>query len=220
MAKSSPTATAAPAVNDGTPTPFFTPQRIRMFGIAGAVVLVVALIVWFMITAARRKETYGAAALEQAEAAAAQGQTGVAVQGYTRVTTMYAGTAAAYEASLGIAKARLVDGQNQLAVTTLTTFLRSNPPAQYASAANGLLGAADENLAHFADAEAAYRKAADLANADYVRGAELLNAARAARLAGKTDDAKALYQEIIQKYPKSGVLSEAQVRLAEMTAGQ
>lgn len=220
MAKTSTTATPASAVTDGTPNPFLTPQRIRMFGIAGAVVLVLGLIVWFVITAGRRKETYAAAALEQAEAAASQGQTGVAVQGYTRVTTMYGGTAAAYEASLGIAKSRLVAGQNELAATTLTAFLRTNPPAQYASSANSLLGTANENLAKFVDAESAYRKAADLANADYLKAADLMDAGRAARLAGKPDDAKSLYQEIIQKYPKTGVLSEAQVRLAEMTAGQ
>jgi TolA-binding protein len=220
MAKTSTTATPAPTATDSSPTPFLTPQRIRMFGIAGAVVLVIGLIVWFVITAGRRKETYAAAALEQAEGAASQGQTGVAVQGYTRVTTMYAGTAAAYEASLGIAKSRLVAGQNELAVTTLTAFLRTNPPVQYASSANTLLGTANENLGKFAAAETVYRKAADLATADYAKAADLMDAARASRLAGKADDAKSLYQQIIQKYPKSGVLSEAQVRLSELTAGQ
>lgn len=220
MATTGKAATAS-ALPDGSSTEtFLTPQRIRVIGIAGGVVLLIGLIVWFMITAHRRKETYAANALEQANEAAAQGQTGVAVQGYTRVTQLYGGTGAAYEASLGIAKSRLVDGQNQLAITSLDQFLKSNPPATYASTANELLGAANENLGQYGAAEMAYRKASDLATLEFRKGNDLLDVGRAARLAGKLDEAKAAYNDIITKYPNSGVETEARIRLAELTQGQ
>lgn len=198
--------------------PFLTPQRIRILGIGGAVLLVVALAVWFMITAGRRKEAYAATALEQARDAAASNNIGVAVQGFNKVVSGYNGTPAAYEATLGIAQARLVSQQNELAATGLNDFLKSNPPAEYASSANALLGTAYENLGKYAEAQAAYRKSADLAGADYLKASALLDAGRAARLAKKPEDAKSLYNEIITKYPKTGSYTEAQVRLAELEA--
>ena len=208
-------ATAVAGMDD---LPFLTPQRIRLLGIGAAVLLVVGLAVWFTITAGRRKESFAAAALEQARDAAAQNNFGVAVQGFTRVATSYSGTAAAYEATLGIAQTRLVADQNELAISTLTDFLRTNPPPLYASPANNLLGTAYENTGKFAEAVAAYRKAATLATVDYLKASSLLDAGRAAQLAGKPDDAKAIYNEIISKYGKTGALTEAQVRLAELTA--
>lgn len=211
---SAPTTVIADADNQ----PFLTPQRIRLLGIGGAALLVVALAVWFTITAGRRKESFAAVALEQARDAAAQGNFGVAVQGYTRVATMYSGTASAYEATLGIAQTRLVAGQNELAISTLTDFLRTNPPPLYAAPANSLLGTAYENTGKFADAEVAYRKAATLATVDYLKASSLLDAGRAAQLAKNPDEAKTIYNEIITKYAKTGAVTEAEVRLAELTA--
>ena len=199
--------------------PFLTPQRIRALGIAGAAFLVVALVVWFVITAGRRKEAYAAQALEQARDAAAQANFGVAVQGFTRVVSTFGGTPAAFEANLGIAQTHLVAGQNELAVNSLTAFLKTNPPPEYAASGNALLGTAYENLDKFAEAEAAYRKSADMATMDHLKAGALLDAGRAARLAKKPDEAKAIYNEIIAKYPKTGAITEAQVRLAEMSTG-
>jgi TolA-binding protein len=208
----------AAAVGASDDLPFFTPQRIRLLGIAGAVVLVVGLAVWFTITAGRRKESFAAAALEQARDAAAQNNFGVAVAGFTKVASTYSGTAAAYEATLGIAQTRLVADQNELAISTLTDFLRTNPPPLYAAPANSLLGTAYENTGKFAEAVAAYRKASSLATVDYLKASSLLDAGRAALLAKKPDEAKAIYNEIITKFGKTGAMTEAQVRLAELTA--
>ena len=220
MASTSRAPSPAPAtvVADAGEQPFLTPKRIRLLGIGGAVLLVVVLAAWFMVTAGRRKESFAAAALEQARDAAAQGNFGVAVQGYTRIASTYSGTSAAYEATLGIAQTRLVADQNELAISTLSDFLRSNPPPLYAAPANNLLGTAYENTGKFAEALAAYRKAASLATVDYLKASSLLDAGRAAQLAKKPDEAKSIYNEIITKYAKTGALTEAQVRLAELTA--
>ncbi len=176
-------------------------------------------IIWFTITAGRRKEAYAATALEQARDAASSNNLGVAVQGFNKVVTNFSGTPEASEAALGIAQTHLVASQNELAVTGLNDFLKTNPAPEYASSANALLGTAYENLGKYAEAEAAYRKASDLATPDYLKAAALLDAGRAARLAKKVDDAKAIYGEIISKYSKTGAIDEAKVRLAEMTAG-
>lgn len=214
-----PTPKPIAATDELADQPFLSPQRIRILGIAGAAVLVVALVVWFVITAGRNKEAYAMTALEQARNAASENNFGVAVQGFNKVITTFSGTPAAYEAALGVAQTHLVAGQNELAVTGLTDFLKTNPPPEYASSGNALLGTAYENLEKFTEAEAAYRKASDLATMDYLKAGALLDAGRAARLAKKPDEAKAIYNEIMTKYAKTGAMTEAQVRLAEMTAG-
>ena len=217
------TTTNTTAPSPGTPAfdaddkPFLTPQRIRVLGIAGAVVLVVGLAIWFTITAGRRKQTYAATALEQCRDAAGQANFGVAVQCYTRVASNFSGTSAAYEATLGIAQTHLVAGQNELAITGLLDFLKTNPPAEAAAPANSLLGTAYENAGKFAEAQAAYRKSSDLATVEYLKASSLLDAGRAALLGHKVDEAKAIYNEIITKYSKSGAMTEAQVRLAEIS---
>jgi TolA-binding protein len=197
--------------------PFLTPQRIRILGIGGAVFLVIALAVWFTITAGRRKQAYAATALEQCRDAASQANFGVAVQCYTRVASTFSGTSSGNEATLGVAQTHLVAGQNELAVTGLVDFLKTNPTPPAAATANSLLGTAYENLGKFPDAQAAYRKASDLATVEYLKASALLDAGRAAKLANKMDDAKAIYNEIITKYAKSGAVTEAQVRLAEIS---
>lgn len=199
---------------------FFTPQRLRVLGYVAAAALLIAAGAWFMVTAKQRKEQYASRALDEARNAAEQGNIGLAVQGFTKVVSSYKGTAAAYEASLGIAQARLVSGQNELAIAALTDFLRTNPPAFYAAPANGLLGTAYENTGRWNDALAAHRKAADLAGVEYLKASALLDAGRAARLGGKRDEAIAIYREILTKHGKTAAQTEAQIRLAELTGGQ
>ncbi len=210
--------TTAPA--DGGSTPYFTPQRIRQFGIAGAVVLVVALVVWFAVTAGRRKEAFAARELEIGRSQAEQGDLAGAVAQFNKVATTYSGTSAAFDATLGIAQARLVNGQNELAIVGLQDFLKTNPSADYASPANGLLATAYENTGKFAEAAAAYRKAADLAPLDYLKATALLDQGRALRLAGKKDEAAAVYKELLSKFSETSAKTEAEIRLAELTASQ
>ena len=214
--ESNPTTSAA----SGGSTPYFTPQRIRQFGIAGAVLLVVALVTWFAITAGKRKEAFAARELELGRSQAEQGNLAAAVEQFNKVATSYSGTSAAFDATLGIAQARLVNGQNELAIVGLQDFLKTNPPATFASPANGLLGTAFENTAKFAEAAAAYRKAADLAPVDYLKATALLDQGRALRLAGKKDEAAAVYRELVTKFAATSVKTEAQIRLAELTAVQ
>jgi TolA-binding protein len=218
MATDADTKTTPDETDAGPQTPFFTPQRIKLFGIVGGVLVVVALAAWFMITAGQRKEAFGAKALEAARSTAEQGNIGEAVQQFQQVATTYAGTAAGYDAVLGIAQARMVAGQTELAISTLQDFLGKNPPKAYASPANGLLGSALENTAKYAEAADAYRKASDEADIPYLKATLLLDVGRASKLAGEQDQAVAAYQEVVDKYGETAAKSEAQVRLSELTA--
>ncbi len=198
--------------------PFLTPQRLRLFGIIGGALIIVGLAAWFMITAGKRKESFAARALEAARSTAEQGNIGEAVQQFQQVATTYSGTSAAYDAVLGIAQARMIAGQTELAISTLEDFLGKNPPKTYASPGHGLLGTALENTGKFADAATAYRKASDEADIPFLKATLLLDAARASGLAGQADQARAAYQEVLDKYGETAARSEAEVRLAELEA--
>lgn len=219
--RSTPVPTTAPAPSrslDPVKREFFTPERLKMLGIGAVALAVVGGGFWFAKVTGERKESFAAQALEQARNTAEQGNMGQAVQEFERVTAQYAGTAASHEATLGIAQARLVAGQTELAISSLQAYLGSNPPATYASPANGLLGTALENTGKYADAETAYRKAAELATVDFLKATLLLDAARAARLSGRRAEAKAIYEEIVAKYAETAARTEAEVRLGELTA--
>jgi tetratricopeptide (TPR) repeat protein len=220
MATSADTAQPSPASADaGAPDgPFLTPARIRLLSIAAAVVAVVAVVVWFVITSGQRKEAFAAQALDQARTVAEQGNLADAVQQFERITESYGGTNAAHEATIGMAQARLVAGQTELAISTLESYTATNPPANYASPAWSLLGTGYENVKRFDDAAAAYRKAADLASIDYLKATLLLDAGRAAQLAGKSDLARQVYEQIVADFGDTPSRSEAEVRLAEITA--
>jgi outer membrane protein assembly factor BamD (BamD/ComL family) len=197
---------------------FLTPQRLRLLGIGAAAVVVIGGGIWFAKVSGQRKEAAAATALEQARSTAEQGNLAEAVTMFEQVSTTFGGTAAANEAVIGMAQARLVAGQSELAVATLTEFLGKNPLATYASPAQGLLGTAYENTGRFAEAKAAYQKAAELATVDYLKATLLLDAARAARLGKDAAGARAIYEEIIAKYGETAARTEAEVRLGEMTA--
>jgi tetratricopeptide (TPR) repeat protein len=182
------------------------------------VVAVVAVVVWFVITSGQRKEAFAAQALDQARTVAEQGNLADAVQQFERITESYGGTDAAHEATIGMAQARLVAGQTELAISTLEAYTATNPPANYASPAWSLLGTGYENVKRFDDATAAYRKAADLASIDYLKATLLLDAGRAAQLAGKSDVARQVYEQIVADFGETPSRSEAEVRLAEITA--
>lgn len=210
---------AAPTAHFGDES-FLTPQRIRILGIAAVAILVVALGIWFAITAGKRKETFAAQALESARLVAEQGNLPEAVSQFEKVVTTYKGTSAAYSAALGVSQARLVSGQTELAIASLTEFLKGNPPALYASPAHALLGTGYENTGKPAEAAAAYRKAAETATSDYLKATALLDAGRAFRNAKNSDEAIKCYREIIDKLGETAARTEAEVRLAELTLGQ
>ncbi len=215
------TSSSTTSAADGQATahaPFLTPQRTRLLAIAGGLILVVAVATWFLMTAGKRKEAFAARALESARAVAETGDIGTAVQQFEQVATTYAGTDAGYEAIIGIAQARLVAGQAELAISSLEEFVNSNPPERFRGPANGLLGTALENTGKHAEAAAAYRRASDLESVDYLKAILLLDTGRALKLSGDSAGAIAAYQEVIDKYGETAARSEAQVRLAELTA--
>jgi outer membrane protein assembly factor BamD (BamD/ComL family) len=207
--------TAVPTVS----TPWYRKQQ-RYIIAAAAILAAIAVVSWFIVASGKRKEQYAARSLNQARTAAEAGNLPLASSELQKLISSYKGTDAASEAVITLNQVRMVNGQNELAVVGLREFLSGNPPEQYRTPASGLLGAALENAKQWEEAGKAYTQAANTAEVEYLKAQYLVDAGRAYRLGGKMDDAARAYRTILQKYPKSSSVTEAQVRLAEITDGK
>jgi TolA-binding protein len=189
--------------------------------VGGLVLLVLILAAgWFVMASSQRKEQFAARSLNQARAAAEAGNLPLASSELQRLITTYKGTEAAHEAVITLNQIRMVNGQSELAAVGLQEFLATKPPEKYLSPAYGLLGASLENAKRWGEAANAYIQAANAAGVPYLTAAYLVDAGRAYRLAGRRDDAAKTYRSILEKYPDAPSFTEAQVRLAELTAGK
>ena len=204
-----------------------TPARRRWYGdrqrllLGGLILLVLALIAgWFVLASGQRKEQFAARSLSQARAAAEAGNLPLASSELQRLITTYKGTDAAHEAVITLNQIRMVNGQSELAAVGLREYLATKPPEQYLSPANGLLGAALENAKRWIDAANAYSQASNAASVPYLKATYLLDAGRAYKEGGRIEDAVRVYRTIVQKYADTPSFTEAQVRLAELTAGK
>lgn len=188
--------------------------------IAVGVVLAAVMVGWFVFSSGRRKEEFAARSLNQARVAAEAGNLPLASSELQKLITTYKGTDAASEGVITLNQVRMVNGQSELAAVGLQEYLASKPAQKYLAPAYGLLGAALENSKRWADAGKAYQQAADAAEVNYLKATYLVDAGRAYREAGRTEDAARAYRTVLQKYSDSPSFTEAQVRLAELTDGK
>jgi predicted negative regulator of RcsB-dependent stress response len=194
------------------------PQRLPL--VAVFLLAIVAAVAWFIVASGKRKEQFAARSLNQARTAAEAGNLPLASSELQRLITTYKGTDAAHEAVITLNQVRMVNGQSELAVVGLREFLASKPPEKYRAPAYGLLGSALENAKRWGEAAQTYSQAAEAAQLPYLKAAHLIDAGRAYRLAGRLEDSAKAYRTVVQKYADSPSFTEAQVRLAELTAGK
>ena len=202
-----------------TATPWYRDRTKQLIALAAAIVAI-ALVAWLVVKSSARKEEFAAQRLNQARQAAEAGNLPLASSELQKLVDEYKGTDAAQEAVITLNQVRMVNGQSELAAVGLRNFLAEKPEPKFAAPASGLLGAALENAQKWSDAGDAFMSASKAADLDYLRARYLVDAGRAYREGGKTAQAVAAYREVIQKYPKTNSLTEAQVRLAELTDGK
>jgi predicted negative regulator of RcsB-dependent stress response len=195
-------------------------ERTRLIVGAAIAVLLLAIVGWVVWSSERRKETFAARSLNQARAAAEAGNLPLASSELQRLIDTYGGTDAATEAVITLNQVRMVNGQNELAAVGLREFIQKDPPARYLAPAYGLLGTALENAKRPAEAAEAFRNASKSADLEYLKARYLIDAGRAFVAGGKQTEAVAVYRSVIESFPKSPSVTEAKVRLAELTDGK
>ena len=202
-----------------TPAPWYR-NRQRQISIGAAVLGVLALVAWFVFSSGKRKEEFAARSLNQARAAAEAGNLPLASSELQKLIGSYGGTDAAREAVITLNQVRMINGQNELAVVGLREFLDTKPPEQYRTPAYGLLAAALENSKRWVDAGNAYTQASNAAGVEYLKAKYLVDAGRAFREGAKPVESARAYRTVLEKFPKSPSVTEARVRLAEITDGK
>jgi outer membrane protein assembly factor BamD (BamD/ComL family) len=195
-------------------------DRQRPIVAALIIVAAIALVAWFVIASGKRKEQFAARSLNQARAAAEAGNLPLASSELQRLIAAYGGTDAASEAVITLNQVRMVNGQSELAAVGLREFLAKKPAAKYEAPAYGLLAAALENSKRWAEAANAYIQASNAAEVEYLMAKYLVDAGRAFREGGMIEDAARAYRTVMEKYPTSPSVTEAEVRLAELTDGK
>jgi outer membrane protein assembly factor BamD (BamD/ComL family) len=215
--KKTPQPTVAAEVAD--PMLWVRGHQKLVLGVAGAVVIL-ALGAWLVKETGQRRQLRAAESLDQARNIAESGNLPLAASELQKIIDNFRGTEAATEAVVTLNQVRMVNGQSELAVVSLQEYLKTNPKKVYKVPAQGLLGEALENAGRPEEAGAAYVGASEDAEVDYLKAQYLLSAARAYTNAGNVDGAAKVLQTIIDKYPKTNAVTEARVRLSELTQGR
>jgi predicted negative regulator of RcsB-dependent stress response len=182
------------------------------------ILLGAALLVAFNIVTSRSSERVASRALGTARLAFENDNYALAASELSQITANYSGTNAAQEANLLLAHSRILQGQPQQAVDLLAKFSES-ARKPYRSQAYGLLGGALENMGRPGDAAVAFQNAADHAAFPFLSAQFLLDAGRAFAEAGDTTKAVGAYARIVTGIDSTGYITEAKVRLGELTRG-
>jgi tetratricopeptide (TPR) repeat protein len=175
------------------------------------------LFLW-TLSSTRRSEVIADRQLQGARYAFDNQNLPLAASELSRIVENYSGTNAASESRLLLAQVRLLQGQPQQAIEVLREFA-PGAGAAYRAQAYGLLGAAYENLGRTRDAAEAYQVGAEHARLDFLKAQLLSDAGRAWTAVGDTAKAVAAYRRIVDELPKTAPVTEAKVRLGELTKG-
>ena len=182
------------------------------------ILIVAAVLFVWTASSTRRSEAIAGRQLQGARYAFDNNNLPLAASELSRVIENYSGTNAAAEGRLLMAQVRLSQGQAQQAVELLKDWA-PGAGAAFRAQAYGLLGAAYENLGKARDAAEAYQNGAERARMTFLKAQMLSDAGRAWVAAGDTAKGVAVYRRSVDEMPKEPAVTEATVRLGELTKG-
>lgn len=171
---------------------------------------------WFYRRSAQIKAGRAESAYFQARQAMASGNAPLALTDLRNVTTRYEGTAGAAQAALAIAQILYDEGKYREGIAELDKVAGSRPK-ELAASIHVLRAAGQEGLKQFDQAAAEYQVAAKVTRFPNDASAFRASAARALMAGGKPDAALAIWTELAAE-PQGSMVSEARVRLGELTA--
>ena len=190
----------------------------RAITIGAVIVLVGGASYWFYIRSGEIKRTRAEQGLAQAKQSLAAGNQALASTDFERVATRYKGTPAGVSAALLLAQLnydqdKYAEGIRILAPYQTASAAGSSLPAIWALTGDGEIGQGKA-----AEAAVAYGKAADASELEGEKALYRARSARALMLAGKTAEAKAIWERLAVDPSAQVVRNEAEIRLGELAA--
>ena len=191
----------------------------RWITIGAALVVAVAFGVWFVQRKSLNETISADKQLVVAKQSMGSGNAPLAEADLKKVLDRYGDKAAGAEAGMLLAQLRFDRADFAGAVTTLRDLSTKVSTGPNASSVRGLLGDALAQLDKSADAAVEYEKAASLTTMPNEKSFWLSKAARSYMMAGKTPEAKKLYEGLAAQSDNEAVSTEAHVRLGELATG-
>ena len=188
-------------------------QRV-LIGVAAIVLLFLGA--WFYRSSSQKKALRAETAYFQARQAMASGNAPLALTDLRNVMARYEGTAGAAQAALTAAQILYDEGKYREGIVELDKAARSRPQ-ELAAAVHVMRGVGFEGLKQFDRAAAEYLAAAEVTRFPNDASSFKASAARAYMAGAKPDSARAIWTELAAE-PEGLMVSEAKVRLGELTA--
>jgi predicted negative regulator of RcsB-dependent stress response len=189
-------------------------SRQLMYGSIG--LLVVAGGFWFYRQSNERQAESASMALSEAESAIAAGNLPLAQSDLEKLVKRYGSTTAGSQGHVLLAQVHYDKGEYLQGIDELKAVVGDKDPYTAAAAIN-LQAAGLEQSGKFAEAAAAYQKAAEKAPYKVDHDVYMASAARALTTAGKPDEARKIWS-VLAKDDQSAAAPEARVRLGELEA--
>jgi predicted negative regulator of RcsB-dependent stress response len=191
----------------------------RWITIGAIVVAVVAFGVWFVERKDLNETISADKQLVVAKQSLNSGNPALAEADLKKVSDRYPDKAAGAEAGILLAQLRMERADYTSAVAGLRDLSTKVSTGPNAAAVRGLLGDALAQLDKPADAAVEYEKAAAATTMPNEKSFWQSKAARAYLVAGKTPEARKLYEGLAAQTDNEAVSTEAHVRLGELAAG-
>ncbi|MEO7998577.1 MAG: tetratricopeptide repeat protein [Gemmatimonadaceae bacterium] len=183
-----------------------------LIGLAGAAVIALGIFGYRYFSAEKIEKS--STALYQAQGPLLEGKLPEAQTALQRVATQYSGTAAGQQANLLLAQVLYDQKQYQGGVDMLNKA-RGSASRENQASFDAMIASGYEGMGNLDKAAEAYGKAAASAINNQEREKHLLSQGRSLMLAGKTAEAKKIFDGLIVDNT-SAVAQEARVRLGEI----
>lgn len=191
--------------------------RKRELSIGAVVVLAVAggFMLWRL--SANQKNEHAQAALAEATGTLYSGNKPLGQTQLQAAADRYRDTSPGIEAAMVLAQTDFEQARWDDGLKALDAIEKSTDIENFKPGIEGLMGGGYADLKKYDDAAKHYQNAADGSKYQSVKDLYLADAARVLERAGKTADARKIWEEIASR-PDSPMMGEAKVRLGELDA--
>jgi predicted negative regulator of RcsB-dependent stress response len=189
----------------------------RPVGIAAAVVVLAAIGYWFYMRSAEIKRQNADRGLNQAKQSLAAGNPALAESDLQKVAVRYKGTPAGAQAAMILAQLEYDQGKYADGLKALEPYQSGSAAGPNLAPVWSLTGDGQLVSGKPAEAASSYQKAADATALPGEKSIYLSKSARALMVAGKNEDARALWEKLANDPMALSVRNEAEVRLGELS---
>jgi predicted negative regulator of RcsB-dependent stress response len=220
MTHPQPPITPGPAGDGGDALFDWFRIRARYLTVGAAIVAVAGIGYWFYTRSAQIKSGRAEQSLLQAKQAVFQGNEALAQNDLQNVVRRYGNTRAGIEAGLVLAELHYGKGDFQKGIDVLRGLPGKAAAEASESKIHALIGDGEMQLGKPDDAAQSYQRAADRARFSGGRAFYAARTARALMAAGKSAEARKIWEELASADWAQSVAPEARVRLGELEAQQ